>query len=224
MNPFLSEYTTPHGVPPFDRIEFEHFESAFEAGFAEQVAEYEAIEQNSEAPTFENTIAALERSGAVLSRVARVFYSLLGTDSTDELSALAKDVGAQMASHRNRLYLSQAIFDRIHALHENPSEDWSEEQHRLVEEIYRKFARSGVQLETTKRDRLRELDAEIATLKSEFRDNLLQESNDATVLVTDEADLDGVPQHLIDGAAKDAKDKDLDGWLFTANRITLYPF
>ena len=146
MNPFLSEYTTPHGVPPFDQVQFEHFEPAFKAGFAEQVAEYEAIEQNAEAPTFENTIGALERSGAVLSRVARVFYSLLGTDSTDELSALAKDVGAQMASHRNRLYLSQAIFDRIHALHENPSEDWTEEQHRLVAEIYRKFARSGVQL------------------------------------------------------------------------------
>ena len=107
MNPFLSAYTTPHGVPPFDQIEFDHFAPAFQAGFAEQTAEYEAIEQNLDAPTFDNTIAALERSGQTLSRVSRVFYSLLGTDSTDELSAMAKDVGAQMASHRNRLYLSQ---------------------------------------------------------------------------------------------------------------------
>ena len=116
MNPFLSAYTTPHGVPPFDQIEFAHVAPAFAVGFAEQTAEYEAIEQNVEAPTFENTIGALERSGAVLSRVSRVFYSLLGTDSTDELSALAKDVGAQMASHRNRLYLSQEMFNRIHKL------------------------------------------------------------------------------------------------------------
>ena len=224
MNPFLSAYTTPHGVPPFEQIQFAHFAPAFEAGFAEQTAEYEAIEQNLDAPTFDNTIAALERSGQTLSRVSRVFYSLLGTDSTAELSAMAKDVGAQMASHRNRLYLSQAMFDRINALHQNPSSDWTEEQGRLVEEMYKKFARSGVQLEDDKRNRLRELDAEIATLKSEFRDNLLQESNDATMLITRESDLAGVSQNLIDIAAKAASDKGLEGWLFTANRITLYPF
>ena len=224
MNPFLSAYTTIHGVPPFEQIEFEHFAPAFQQGFAEQVAEYEAIEQNPESPTFENTIAALERSGATLSRVARVFYSLLGTDSTPELSALAKDIGAQMASHRNRLYLSQAMFERINTLHHNPSSDWTEEQRRLVEDRYKKFAKSGVQLPDEQRDRLRALDAEIATLTSEFRDNLLQESNDATVLITDEADLLGVSPHLIDGAAKAASEKGLEGWLFTANRITLYPF
>jgi peptidyl-dipeptidase Dcp len=224
MNPFLSAYTTIHGVPPFEQIEFEHFAPAFEQGFAEQIAEYEAIEQNPELPTFENTIAALERSGATLSRVARVFYSLLGTDSTPELSALAKDIGAQMASHRNRLYLSQAMFERINTLHHNPSSDWTEEQRRLVEDRYKKFAKSGVQLPDEQRDRLRALDAEIATLTSEFRDNLLHESNDATVLITDEADLVGVPLHLIDGAAKAASEKGLEGWLFTANRITLYPF
>ena len=98
------------------------------------------------------------------------------------------------------------MFDRINTLHQNPSSDWTEEQGRLVEEVYKKFARSGVQLENDKRNRLRELDAEIATLKSEFRDNLLQESNDATMLITRESDLVGFP-NLIDIAAKAASDK-----------------
>ena len=173
MNPFLSEYTTPFGVPPFDLIQFEHFAPAFETGFAQQVQEYDTIENNPAPATFENTVEALERSGAVLARVARVFYSLLGTDSTEELSALAKDIGAQMASHRNRLYLSQKMSQRIYDLHENPSENWSEEQYRLVEELHRRFARSGVQLEEGKRARLSSLDEQLATLSSEYRDNML---------------------------------------------------
>ena len=224
MNPFLSAYTTPFGVPPFDLIQFEHFAPAFETGFAEQIQEYETIENNPEAATFENTVEALERSGAVLARVARVFYSLLGTDSTDELSGLAKGVGAQMASHRNRLYLSQKMSQRIQDLHENPSEHWSEEQYRLVEELHRRFTRSGVQLEEGKRARLSALDEQLATLSSEYRDNMLAENNASTVLIIDSKELDGVPNALIDAAAALAQKEGVEGWLFKANRVTLYPF
>ena len=224
MNPFLSEYTTPFGVPPFDLIQFEHFAPAFEAGFAQQVQEYDTIENNPAPATFENTVEALERSGAVLARVARVFYSLLGTDSTEELSALAKDIGAQMASHRNRLYLSQKMSQRIYDLHENPSENWSEEQYRLVEELHRRFARSGVQLEEGKRARLSSLDEQLATLSSEYRDNMLAENNASTVLIAHVKELDGVPNALIDAAAALAQQEGVEGWLFKANRVTLYPF
>ncbi len=224
MNPFLSAYTTTHGVPPFDQIKFEHFEPAFAAGFAEQVAEYEAIEQDSQTPTFDNTIAALERSGATLSRVARVFYSLLGTDATPALSALAKTVGAQMASHRNRLYLSQALSERVQTLVDNADSSWNAEQKRLVEEYHRRFSRSGVQLEATKRQRLEELDGALATLSSQYRDNMLAETNGSTVHLTNIAELDGVSDSLKEGAAELAQAEGLDGWLFKANRITLYPF
>ena len=224
MNPFLSEYTTPHGVPPFDQVQFEHFEPAFAAGFAEQTAEYDAIEQNPESPTFENTILALERSGGVLHRVARVFYSLMGTDSTPEMSALAKDIGAQMAAHRNRLYLSQAMYERLHALQSDPNPDWTGEQARLVEEYHRHFARSGVQLEDDKRHRLQELDEQLATLSSQYRDNMLAETNNATVHLTNPTDLDGLSDAIKNSAKQLAEENGLEGWLFKPNRVTLYPF
>ena len=224
MNPFLSEYTTPHGVPPFDQVQFEHFEPAFAAGFAEQTAEYDAIEQNPESPTFENTILALERSGGVLHRVARVFYSLMGTDSTPEMSALAKDIGAQMAAHRNRLYLSQAMYERLHALQSDPNPDWTGEQARLVEEYHRHFARSGVQLEDDKRHRLQELDEQLATLSSQYRDNMLAETNNATVHLTELNALDGLSDAIKTSAKQLAEENGLEGWLFKPNRVTLYPF
>ena len=223
MNPFLTAYTTPYGVPPFDVIQFEHFAPAFDAGFAEIEEQYAEIENNSAPPSFENTIAALERSGAILSRVARVFYSLLGTDSTEELSELSKDVGARMAAQRNRLYLSQAMYKRIATLYDNPLETWTSEQHRLVSEMHRKFCRAGVQLEESQRRRLSELDEQLSRLSSQYRDNLLAETNQSTVHLTDKADLEGVPQGLINSALDLAKANGVDGWLFKANRVTLYP-
>ena len=223
MNPFLMAYTTPYGVPPFDQIRFEHFEPAFDVGFEEQSRQYQAIEDNPEPPSFENTIEALERSGATLSRVARVFYSLLGTDSTDELSELSKDIGAKMAAQRNRLYLSQSMYKKVAFLYENPSDDWSAEQHRLVSEMHRKFCRAGVQLAESKRTRLEEIDSELSRLSSQYRDNLLSETNNATVHVVDDKQLEGIPSALVASASALAAAKGVSGWLFKPNRVTLYP-
>ncbi|MBM75174.1 MAG: peptidase M3 [Proteobacteria bacterium] len=225
MNPFLSEFETPYGVPPFDLIRFEHFKPAFAAGFAQQVGEYEDIEDNPEEPTFENTMVALERSGATLNRVARVFYNLLGTDTTEDMSELAKEVGAQIAAHRNRLYLSQKMYRRVDVLHKNPDPKWDSEQLRLIAEIHRKFVRAGVQLEDDQRKRLSDIDEEIATLSSQYRENLLSESNESTILITDIEDLEGVPKSMIEAAAELAnKAGHSNTWLFKANRTTLYPF
>ena len=113
MNPFTTEFQTPFRVPPFDKIKFEHFEPAFTQGFATQVEQYVAIEENPERPSFENTLEALERSGAMARRVSRVFYSLLGTDSTPEMNELAKEVGSKIAANKNRLYLSRKLFERV---------------------------------------------------------------------------------------------------------------
>ena len=127
MNPFLSEFQTAYRVPPFDDIRFEHFKPAFEAGIAEQNRQYETIENNMEEPTFENTMEPLERSGAILNRVSRVFFNLLGTDATTEMSELAKDMGSKLATHRNRLYLSQKMYLRIDSLYQNPNPMWNPE-------------------------------------------------------------------------------------------------
>ena len=224
MNPFLSEYQTQYGVPPFDLIRFEHFEPAFATAFSEQLQEYVAIENNPEPPTFANTLEALERSGATLSRVARVFYSLLGTDTTDEMSALAKEIGAKLAAQRNRLYLSQEMYQRINSLQQHPDPSWSSEQRRLLEEVHKKFVRAGVQLPENQRQRLREIDEQCATLASQYRENLLTESNGSTVLISNTEDLSGLPASMIESAAKIAADTGHNGWLFKANRTTLYPF
>jgi peptidyl-dipeptidase Dcp len=225
VNPFLSEFQTPYGVPPFDVIRFEHFEPAFDAGFSEQLAQYESIENTEEKPTFENTMEALERSGATVTRVSRVFYNLLGTDATPEISELSKDIGARMASHRNRLYLSQKMYKRIDFLHQNPDPSWDFEQRRLISETHRKFVRAGVQLEDQKRALLSNIDEKIATLSSEYRDNLLAESNTSGVVITKLHDLQGLPSSMIDAAAELATEEGhSNAWLFKANRTTLYPF
>ena len=225
MNPFLSEFQTPYGVPPFGLIRFEHFQPAFEAGFAEQIAQYKEIEDHPEDATFANTMEALERSGAILRRVSRVFYSLLGTDSTVEMSELSKEIGAQMAAHSNRLYLSQKMYQRIDSLHQNPDLNWDVEERRLIDEKHRKFVRSGVQLQKDKRERLSEIDEEIATLSSGYRDNLLSENNSSMILISEEHELEGIPSSMIDAAEELAREEGhSNAWLFTAKRTTLYPF
>ena len=168
---------------------------------------------------------ALERSGGILTRVSRVFYSLLGTDTTPEMSGLAKEVGSQMATHRNRLYFSQKMYKRIDALHQNPDLSWDFEQTRLVNEMHRKFVRAGVQLDATKRQRLNEIDESLATLSSTYRENLLSESNSCIVLISNEEDLQGIPQSMIDSAADLAEQEGhKNAWLFRANRVTLNAF
>ena len=225
MNPFLSEYQTAYGVPPFGQIRFEHFQPAFVAGFAEQIAQYKEIEDNSEEATFANTMEALERSGTILTKVSRVFYSLLGTDATAEMSELSKEIGAQMAAHHNRLYLSQKMYQRIDSLHQNPDLSWDLEQRRLIDEKHRKFVRSGVQLISSKRERLSEIDEESATLSSQYRDNLLSENNTSMILITEKEGLEGLPSSMIDAAAELAKEEGHDkAWIFAAKQTTLYPF
>lgn len=224
MNPFLSKYDTEHGVPPFDRIRFEHFRPAFAFGFAQQVQEYEMIEENEESPTFENTIEAIEKSGSILSRVSRVFYSLLATDSSPEMTVLAKELSSAMASHRSRFSLSEKIFRRVQFLVQHPSTDWTMEQSRLLKEIHSSYSRSGVLLAEPVRNRLAEIDSDIAELSADFRSNLLIESNDATVFFSSPLEVEGVSVELRHIARTEAQKEQLDGWLFTANRITLYPF
>lgn len=225
MNPFLSSYNTPFGIPPFEQIKPEHILPAFEQGLKEELAEYEAIESNTEPPTFENTLEAMERSGSLLQRVLRYFYNLVGAHTNDALDELNRTIGPQLSRHQSRLSMSNAIFARIDALYQQRSAlGLSSEQLRLLEEKHNHYVRAGVQLPKDKKDRLKAILSEISACKVEFQQNLLKETNASQLLITQEEDLEGLPSDMIDGAAALAQSKGKEGWLFLATQGTLYAF
>jgi peptidyl-dipeptidase Dcp len=225
MNPLLNEFQTPYQVPPFDKIQFEHFKPAFEAGLLAQEREFQAIENETADPTFKNTIEALERSGQMLTSVSLIFFNLMGTDSTPEMNELAKEISPLLAAQKDRLYMSKAIFDRVDLLKQNPSVHWSTEQRRLIDEHHKSFIRSGIQLAKEEQSRVESINKSLAELSIQYQQNLLAENNSSTMLLTKEDDLAGLPEKFISEASTLAKEEGhTDAWLFKATQTTLYPF
>lgn len=225
MNPLLIEFQTPHQVPPFDKIQFKHFQPAFKAGLLAQEKEYQAIENETEGPTFENTIEALEKSGQMLTSVSLVFFNLMWTDSSPEMNELAKEISPLLAAHKDRLYMSNAIFDRVDHLKQKPETHWSSEQRRLIDEIHKAFIRSGIQLTKKEQSRVESINKSLAEFSMQYQQNLLSENNSSTMLLTKKEELIGLPDQLISGASTLAKKEGhTHGWLFKASQTTLYPF
>ena len=171
---FLNEFDTPYGAPPFDRISIDDYVPAFEAGMKQQAEEIDAIMQNPEEPTFENTILALDNSGSVLNRVSSVFYGLEGTDTNEEMQQIKADMSPKLTAHYDNISLNEKLFERIKTLYDNAeSLDLTPEQFRLLELNYKSFVRSGIMLDEVEKERLREINKQLSALTIEFNKNVL---------------------------------------------------
>ncbi len=225
-NPFFSEYETPFGVPPFDEIENEHFLPAIEKGIEEQEAEIQAIIENPESPTFANTIEALEYSGDLLIRTSRVFFNYNSAKICDEIQELAKEISPKLSAHSNNIYLDLDLFERVDEVFNQKDElDLTAEQKRLLEQTHKRFIRNGAGLPEEKRERFREINEELSVLTLQFGQNVLAETNNFELHITDEKDLSGLPSSLIESAAEEAQNRGYEeGWVFTLHNPSVKPF
>ena len=220
-NPFHAESPLPFHYPPFDRIDDSHYLPAFERGMAEQLAEVDAIAASPEEPTFENTLAALERSGRLLDRVSHVFFNLNSANTNDTLDSIRSEIAPKLSAHSDGILLNRALFERVRTLHERRGDlGLDEESRRLVEEYYRDFVRAGAELPESDQQRLRAINAELAGLETTFTQNVLSEVNAAGVLVASREDLAGLSENEITAAAEAAAAQDLDGKYVIALRNT----
>ena len=211
-NPFFAESPLPLHYPQFDRIKDSDFAPAFDAGMAGQLKEVDAIANNPKAPTFENTLVALERSGLVLDRATTVFSSLVGADTNDERNRLRKEYATKFAAHDDAIGLNSKLFARIDALYQKrASLGLDAEGVRLVERYYKDFVRAGAKLSDADKVKLKHMNAELAELNSQFTQNVLDEVNAAAVVVSDVKELDGLTPAQVATAADEARSRHLDG-------------
>ena len=210
-NPFLTESTLPYQLPPFDRIDDAHYGSAFERGMAEQIEEIEAIAAQSDPPTFENTIIPLERSGRTLDRVARTFFSLASAHTNDAINATRNEMAPRLAAHTDAMLLNADLFARVQALYDQrESLGLDAEARRLVEQYYVDFVRAGARLSESQKERMQEINAELAALGSRFTQNVLDEVNASAVVVETEEELAGLSENEIASAAAAAAARGLE--------------
>ncbi len=225
-NPFFSEYETPFGVPPFDKIENAHFEPAILKGIEEQAAEIQAIVDNPAPPSFENTIEALEHSGELLLKTLLVFYNFNSSLTGPEIQEIAQTMSPKLSEHSSNISLNMDLFARIKAVYGQKDElDLNPEQRKLLDETYKGFERSGANLPPEKQARLREINADLSMLTLQFGQNVLGETNAFTMVVEDEEDLKGLPDSSIESAAELAVSMDKEGqWVFTLHNPSVMPF
>lgn len=211
-NPFFSVSTLPNQMPPFDRIEDQHFVPAMERGMEEQLDEVETIASNPEPPTFENTIVAMERSGRLLGRVTAVFFNLVGADTNDARQEIQREMSPRLSAHSDAIRLNPELFARIEALHQQRDAlELNPRQLRLLEEYHRDFVRAGATLDQDQKERLREINGQLARLGTEFSQNVLKEVNDSAIVVETAAELEGLSQGRIQSAADEAADRGHEG-------------
>ena len=226
-NPFLNDsYRTPFETPPFDKIKSLHYMPAFLKGIEEQKEEIRKIITNPNAPTFENTIKALEYSGEMLTRVNRVFSGLISAHTNDTLQQINKDISPILSKHRDDINLNNTLFFRVKSVYENQANfKLTDEEQKLLDDIYKGFIRSGAALSPDDKDKLRKINEDLAILTVEFGQNLLAETNDFTLVIDKKEDLSGLPEGVISQAAITAKELNMDGeWVFTIQYPIMEPF
>ncbi|MDM7860430.1 M3 family metallopeptidase [Alteromonas sp. ASW11-36] len=224
-NPFFTDWDTPFGAPPFGEIKTEHFMPAFEKAMAMHMAQIDAIANDDSVPNFANTIDQMELAGAELTRVARVFFNLTGTESSPELQELQRQISPMLTRHSNQIQMNEALFKRVKAVYDARNDsDLSAEQMRLIERLYDGFVRTGANLEGEARERLAAINERISALTTEFGQNMLNDSREF-ILVLEESDLDGLPQSAIDAAKAQAESREMPGkYAITLNRSSVEPF
>jgi len=223
-NPLLMEWKNPYGVPPFDKIQNEHFQPAFETAMHRHQAEIDKIANQTTATTFENTIEALENSGATLKKIKAVFFAINAAHTNDTLQQIAKEMAPKLSAHQDQIYLNDALFQRVKSLYVQQLK-LSDEQFKLLDETYKAFVRSGANVSEKDKPRLREINARLATLSQQFGNNELHETNAFELYITDEKDLGNLPEGTKANAATLAiKKGHISGWSFNAQRTMIEPF
>jgi len=225
-NPFYCEWDTPFGVPPFDQIKFEHFKPASLRGMEEEMADVNAIINNTEEPSFDNTIRALQFTGELLEKVQRAMGPLTGANTNDSLQALQRELSPLFSKHRDDIALNEKLFERVKSVYENRDRfNLTPEESKLLEDQYLGFIRNGIGLSAEDKEKLRKINSELALLGVKFGENLLAETNDFTLVIDNEQDLSGLPEGLRAQAAAAAKAKGMEGkWLFTLQAPSYFPF
>lgn len=222
----LTEFTTPFGVPPFDKIELEDYMPAFKEAIAQQQKEVDDIVGQTAAPDFENTIVALDQSGSLLRKVNAVFSGLNSANTNDEMQALSRELSPLLSKNSDDIRLNKDLFARVKTVYDNrESLNLNKEQKKLLEETYKSFVRGGANLDAEQQARLRELNSEISMLQLTFGQNMLKETNAFQLVIENKDDLAGLPESLILNAEVAARAAGVEGkWLFTLHNPSVMPF
>ena len=225
-NPLLTKFNTPFEVPPFDKIKDAHYLPGFHEGIKQQQAEIEAIINNPEAPTFANTIEALEKSGQTLRQVSLIFSNLQQANTTDSLNAIAEEIAPQLSANTDAMYLNDKLFERVKTVFNSPEKDQlTTEQQMVLKHYYNSFVRGGANLSPEKKERLKAINSELAVLSLKFGDNQLKETNAYKLVIDNKKDLSGLPEGVVAAAADAAKEAGMEGkWVFTLHNPSIMPF
>ena len=226
-NPFFVEWDTPYGVPPFDKITEEHYVPAIQKGIEEREKEIEALVANSEEPTFENTILALDKSGALLNKVSGVFYPLSSANTNEKMQEIAREITPMLSKHRDNISMNPGLFKKIKAIYDQRNElGLDDQQIRVTEKYYEDFERNGANLSADDQEILKGINTELSTSYLQFSDNLLAETNKNFILTIDnKEDLAGLPEDVIARAAIAAEKAGETGkWVFTLAKPSWIPF
>ena len=211
-NPFFTESTLYFRLPPFDQIEDSHYAPAFERGMEEEMAEINAIANDPEPPTFDNTLVAMERSGQMLNRVENVFFSMASADTNDTIEELRSEIAPKLSAHKDAILLNGLLFERINALYgQRDRMELDPESYRLVGETYKNFVRAGALLSDEDKEILKAMNAELASLQTRFSQNVLKEVNANAIVLDSAEELAGFSENQVAAAAEAAKARDLEG-------------
>ena len=225
MNILTSTYTTKYNAAPFSQIQMSDYQPAFETTIAAARAEIDVITRNSAKPSFENTIEALDFSGQTLDRLSSIFFNLNSAETCDEMQKIAQEVSPLLTAFSNDVSLNEGLFQRVKTIYDQKEDlTLTPEQATLLDKKYKSFARNGALLSEDKKTRLREIDTELAKLKLTFGENVLAETNNYQLHITNEADLKGLPEGAIEMARALAESKEKEGWIFTLDFPSYLPF
>ena len=226
MNPFFQAYDTPFNVPPFDKIKNEHFKPAILEGISTHQAEVDAVANNTQPATFENTILAMENAGELLSNVNTVFSNLNSANTNKEIQNIAKEMAPNLSAHRDNIYLNEKLFAKVKTLWDKKETlGLNLEQAKILDNAYKDFVRSGANLSNADKEILRKINGDLSLTSLKYGQNILAETNSYELVVDAKKDLSGLPQGLIDAAAVDAKAKGKEGkWVFTLSNSSVMPF
>jgi len=224
-NPFFAPSTLPLQAPEFDKISEEHYLPAFEEGMKQELAEIEEIASNSEPPTFENTIVALEKSGDLLRRVRNVFYNLTSSNTNEKIQEIQAEMAPKLAAHSDNILLNRDLFDRVKTLYDNRDDlGLDVASRKLLEDTYRSFVRAGAMLSEEDQEQMREINEQLSSLSTQFQENLLAMTRNGAVLVDDVEMLDGLSEDQIEAAQEAAEERDHEGqYLLSITNTTRVP-
>ncbi len=225
-NPLLQKFESPHQTAPFDKISEEDFVPAFQHALAEGRKDIKSIIGSPEDPTFGNTIEALEKSGELLNRISSIFFNLNSAETNEKIQNIAREVSPMLSDYSNDVWLNEKLFNRVKTVRdENQSgSNLNDEQQKLLDDTFKGFARRGALLSGNDKERYREISSELSQLSLKFGENVLAETNDFRMHITDEKDLSGLPGDVKEAAAQQAKSEDKEGWVITLQIPSYLPF